>query len=213
MVVSPLFSHKDSANNSDVFVMTQEPDRAFNSIDESRAARCWHKLSVAVTDRSDPWRTPSLATSDSTGPEVRTVVLRGADPSRRLLEFHTDVRSSKTRHLAEGRHVAWMFYDGSTKQQLRCRGAVRLHREDAVAQDAWNQLHSRSRATYAQLSAPGEPWQENSPVVEDSAAFSNFLLVDCIIEHMDWLQLDENENVRILMNATQSGWTSQRVSP
>lgn len=193
--------------------MTRKLDRTRASNDECLPARCWNRLRASTGDRNDPWRTPALASAGPGGPEVRTVVLRAVDPERRLLEFHTDVRSGKARQLTAGTDVAWMFYDASAKQQLRCRGPVQLHRQNTAALKAWEQLHQPSRAPYAQSSGPGEPWQEGSPVLPEPAAYANFLVVQCTIERMDWLQLGVAENVRVLMQTTDTGWVSQRVSP
>jgi len=182
---------------------------------------CWDRLTAAVDNRNDPWRTPALATSDASGPAVRTVVLRGAEQGCQRLDFHTDCRAQKVLQINNHEDVAWMFYDAFTKEQLRCRGPVRIHSGDASALQAWEQLNSVSRLTYAQGPKPGEPWDTNGQGTDrlrDSAsqertAFANFMLVRCTVRCMDWLQLGETANVRILMRPGPQGWLSQRVAP
>lgn len=193
--------------------MTKKQENAPDGPRKSPVVHCWDRLRAAVGNHDDPWRTPSLATSGPEGPGVRTVVLRAVNPDGMQLDFHTDCRSEKFAQLAEQAQVAWMFYDASVREQLRCDGPAEMHQGNAAALDAWKQLHPGSRKPYAQSIGPGDPWQEGPSQLAEPDAFANFVLVRCTVRHMDWLQLADAEHVRIRMNPTSAGWRCQRVAP
>jgi len=176
-------------------------------------AHCWDRLCAAVGERDNPWRTPALASTSSDGPEVRTVVLRAALQDTAGLEFHTDCRSPKAWQLNACPEVAWLFWDSSTREQLRCRGPVEMHQGDAAAMAAWKQLHRSSRTPYLQPTEPGETWEETDLTLDDEAAFKNFLLVRCTVRHMDWLRLDKEQHLRVEICLTDTGWVTRRIAP
>jgi hypothetical protein len=175
--------------------------------------RCTERLNAATSERGNPWRTPALATAVESGPEVRTVVLRAVHSNPFQLDFHTDRRSQKGRQLRDRDTVAWMFYDGTLNEQLRCRGPVTVHSGDAAARAAWDQLQAASRALYCQVPGPGTPLQGEAPSQDETFGFGNFLLVRCTISSMDWLQLGDTGSVRVHMEANDGTWASQRVAP
>ncbi len=201
--------------------MITKSDKTQTVPTENLFGHCWERLSAAVSNRDDPWRTPALATAGADGPGVRTVVLRGADQGRQLLDFHTDRRAAKVLQLNDRPDTAWMFYNALTREQLRCRGPVTIHSGDAIALEAWGQLHRASRSTYAQDLNPGAAWdtggqddgQQQHSSVQERAGFANFMLVRCTVRHMDWLQLGAQQNIRILMRPGPQGWLSKRVAP
>lgn len=201
--------------------MISKTDKTRAMPEDTLFEHCWNRLLAAVNQRDDPWRTPALATSGADGPQVRTVVLRGAEQGRQLLEFHTDCRAEKVLQLNDRQNAAWMFYDAIAKEQLRCRGPVSLHSEDSTARRAWDQLRAASRSGYAQRINPGEPLNESDQTIgrqqdqpmDEAMAFANFMLVRCTVQHMDWLQLGATKNIRVLIRPGSQGWLGQRVAP
>ena len=102
----------------------------------------WIDLAKGVAQAPHPFHTPALASQTTSGPDVRTVVLRQADPEARKLLCHTDYRSPKVGELREQPRVAWLFYHPVNKVQLRVRGSVQLHREDELARARWEKSTS-----------------------------------------------------------------------
>lgn len=113
-----------------------------------------------VADRRHAFHTPVFVTNGVDGfPAARTVVLRGFDPQRRTLIFHTDGRSTKVTELAADPRVAIVFYDARRKIQLRIAGHATTHTDDDVSRAAWERLSASSRRGY--LGAPpGTPSRE-----------------------------------------------------
>lgn len=193
--------------------MTKPDKTSANGRPADFLEHCWARLHAAAGERDNPWRTPALATTGNDGPEVRTVVLRAVHQDPFQLDFHTDRRSQKGALLKDHDPVAWMFYDGGIKEQLRCSGPVEVHLGDAAAREAWGQLPPASRLLYCQRPGPGKPLTGGTTLQDDSFGFANFLLVRCAVLKMDWLQIGREDTVRVQMRYRDGGWASQQVAP
>ncbi|WP_030165167.1 pyridoxine/pyridoxamine 5'-phosphate oxidase [Streptomyces sp. NRRL S-813] len=102
----------------------------------------WFAQAVAAGEREP--HTMSLATSDEEGhPDVRIVMLHGADASGWSFATHTGSR--KGRHLAAHPHAALAFYWPALGRQVRVRGPVTT----APPEQARADLHARSTGALA----------------------------------------------------------------
>src|SRR5512134_3754460 len=100
----------------------------------------WSAIEGGVRERWTPWGLPLLVTSDGAGaPHARVLALRGADRDARTLLFHTDARSDKVSHLAMDSRAAVTFWHPSDAVEVRFTGAAKIHRDDAIAHEAWKQ--------------------------------------------------------------------------
>ncbi|MFI6371104.1 pyridoxal 5'-phosphate synthase [Streptomyces sp. NPDC050546] len=102
----------------------------------------WFAAAVAA-GQSEP-HTMSLATSDESGlPDVRIVMLHGADETG--WSFASHAGSRKGRHLAARPYAALGFYWPVLGRQVRVRGPVTA----APSADAQGDLHARSTGALA----------------------------------------------------------------
>jgi pyridoxamine 5'-phosphate oxidase len=102
----------------------------------------WFAEAVAA-GQPEP-HTMSLATADEEGlPDVRTVMLHGADPSG--WSFATHVSSSKGRQLTARPYAALGFYWPLQGRQIRLRGPVTA----APTEESQSDLHARSTGALA----------------------------------------------------------------
>ncbi|MFE6285768.1 pyridoxal 5'-phosphate synthase [Streptomyces sp. NPDC057877] len=102
----------------------------------------WFAEAVAA-GQTEP-HTMSLATSDESGlPDVRTVMLHGADPDG--WSFATHATSTKGRQLATRPYAALGFYWPTLGRQVRVRGPVTA----APAEEGAADLHARSTGALA----------------------------------------------------------------
>jgi hypothetical protein len=123
---------------------------------EDTLAQAFALLSRGVADRRHGFHTPVLATIGAGGaPEARVLVLRGFHAAGRRLRLHTDARAAKVAALEAEPRAALLFYDPGAQLQLRVAGHATLHRDDAVADDAWTGSREFSRMCYAIDPAPG----------------------------------------------------------
>jgi len=162
---------------------------------EAASAFGWALIARGVSDRKSAFHTPVVATCGlDGGPEVRTVVLRGADLGRWTVRFHTDRRSGKVAALTASPRIAMQFYCARSKVQLRLNGVATLHSDDAIAEIAWRNSRPMSRACYAQIRAPGAVIAEPelgaaSDAQGEEFGRANFVAVEVAVQRFEWLYL------------------------
>ena len=169
---------------------------------------CWRHLRDAVDNATSTWRLPCLATQSDKGCKQRTVVLRAVDAARRLLLFHTDVRSGKVSAIREHAEVSLLLYDPATKVQVVAQGIASVHTDDMVADRLWNDSASASLKMYLGELPPGtttpRPNCNESTFVqgriperkEIEAGRCNFAAIVVAISELEWLQLSRHGNYR-----------------
>jgi hypothetical protein len=174
----------------------------------------WALLAEGVAKAASPFHTPALATIAERGPDVRTVVLRHADPVTREISCHTDWRSTKRSQIERVSDVCWLFYDPERKIQLRLRGRVSLHRMTDLAQERWSQCSLGSRRCYAAPVAPGTPVTEPMPAPQGvEEGWEHFTVITSVVDSVDWLYLQAEGHRRALIRWRDDRWETGWVSP
>lgn len=159
----------------------------------------WRVLHEAAADPGAGFRYVTLATVDESGqPQARMVVLRRVDLSRRLLEFHTDIRSPKWAELTANPKATVLGYDATTRLQLRLTGQV-TRLAGVAAREAWDSLPPWTRATYG----GGPPGDELAfgalpAPAATGEGFANFGVLQVLANSLDWFQLRRQDNRRAL---------------
>lgn len=171
----------------------------------------WRLLQEAATDPGSGFRYVTLATVDESGqPQARMVVLRRVDVSRRLLEFHTDIRSQKWAELAANPMATVLGYDATTRLQLRLTGQV-TRLECVAAREAWDSLPPWTRATYA----GGPPGDElafgalQAPAATGEG-LANFGVLQFWTHTLDWFKLQRQDNRRAFFTYDSHGQCSAK---
>lgn len=174
----------------------------------------WQELIEGVRSARHAFHCPALATGSSSGPSVRTVVLREANPGARSLACHTDRRSPKFRQLQENARAAWMFYDPQSKIQIRGSGSVTLHCGDELAAQRWAESAQRSRACYQAAHGPGARLALDEPEAPPSVeGFDQFVVLRCLLDRLDWLHLRGAGHWRAVFNWQDQAWQGAWVAP
>lgn len=162
----------------------------------------WARLVHGATKSRSPFHTPCIATQHKEEVNMRTVVLRGANPIEKTLHFHTDIRSMKWDELIVNPSISALFYDASERIQLRIKGIAALHHQDQITQEAWQKTSLSSRRCYLTAFSPssfsdiptsGLPEQieqENFSLEESEAGLQNFGIVSIQVQSIDWLWLN-----------------------
>ena len=181
---------------------------------------CWKLLREGVSTVGSAMHTPCLATVGEHGPSVRTVVLRYFDEEQRMLACHTDIRSAKVREAEADSRASWLFYDPERKLQLRLAGQLSIHVDDGLADSRWDQTTDMGRACYniasgsgQQVSRPARAPGRISDEKEARLARSQFAVIACRIEFLDWLLLSAKGHRRAQFHWRADELESSWVTP
>lgn len=174
--------------------MTGEPLPAFRDDLKLTLAECWRLLQEGAASRHSAFHVPTVATLDEQGlPELRTMVLRAAEPERRLLRFHTDRRSAKIAQVARSPSGAIHIYDKPSGIQLRLAASLSIEMEGDEVNAAWAASRSFSRICYRVTAAPGAEVEHPEDVAFDHGAAdegrSQFCILLARIHRIEWLHL------------------------
>ena len=162
---------------------------------------CWIQLLNGAIKSRDPFHTPCVATLNNGEMNMRTVVLRKAFPLLRELRFHTDTRSKKWQELQTNNSISALFYNASTRIQLRIKGKALLHFNNEITSEAWQTTTLSSRRCYLTQLSPSSfsdlPTSglseaielENFSVEESEIGQNHFGIVSIQVESMEWLWL------------------------
>lgn len=149
-----------------------------------------------------------VATCSASGADARTVVLRKVDTARKYVWFHTDARAAKVMQLEAFPNSTLLFWDDGQQCQLRLTVETRLHTDDYIADEHWQDLGISSRKAYLSEYQPGsarpapypgfpEQLGENLPSKEESeAGRKNFAVIECRVLAMEYLHLSRSGQTR-----------------
>jgi hypothetical protein len=189
----------------------------FNALSLAQISeKAWELLGEGAARTASPFHTPALATLDSSGPQIRTVVLRQADCDDAALVVHTDRRSPKYRQLEAAAQVAVLFYDTPRKLQLRVNGMASLHVDDALADARWRASRHSSRQCYRLAHPPGERLQRQpigaAPLIKGSGR-DNFAVIRIAVTDLDWLYLQATGHRRAHFEYIDGAWHGAWLAP
>ncbi len=163
---------------------------------------CWIQLVNGSIKSRSPFHTPCVATLTNGALSMRTVVLRKAFPLLKELRFHTDIRSNKWKELQNNDSISALFYDASTRVQIRVNGKAILHFNDTITSEAWQKTTLSSRRCYLTQASPSsfsaiptsglseEIEQEKFTLADSEAGAKYFGIVSIQVESMEWLWLN-----------------------
>jgi len=188
----------------------------FDSLDRFWV-QAWDLLVRAAHGRSDPMRTPMMASYDGRQCQLRTIVLREVNKTERKLLFFTDGRSPKVHQLKKYPSTAITFWDPRRKVQLRLQGQAILKSGGEEARAYWDGLSLRGRSSYAATKPPGTLsesdtdglpafWSDEMDKKEADFAFHNFMLIQVEAEEIDALHLHPEGHQRAVFRWTAEGW-------
>ena len=161
----------------------------------------WSMLDDAVTNRSSPFRIPVFICAHQNEVDGRIVVLRKSDRESKLLQFHTDLRSTKVEILKKNKNASLVFYDKEEKIQLRVKAECEINNQNPITEESWKKTQHISRRCYLTDSPPGtkseDPTSGMISRLEDfdytmeqsEEGYKNFTVIKCMIKSIEWLYL------------------------
>ena len=163
--------------------------------------KIWSMLDDAVTNRSSQFRIPVFVCGDQSDFDGRIVVLRKADPTNNLLQFHSDIRSDKIPKLKNNKNASMLFYDKEEKIQVRLKVECNINHDNEITKQSWSKTGHISRKCYLVDNGPGtesptptsglKPELDNFEFTMEQSekGYKNFTVIQCKIKSMEWLYL------------------------
>lgn len=178
----------------------------------------WRRWSRALAQKDDPFRTIALATNgQGGGGRGRMVVVRAVEPDRRLVEFHTDVRSPKISELRADPRATLLVWDPADRLQVRAEGRVALFGAGSdLARARFEVLSEGARATYGTAAPAGSALERPDALraaCSADAAFENFVVARVTVERIDWLRLTDEGQRRAEIVYGRLGATQRWIAP
>ena len=185
----------------------------------------WTLLSRGVVDRSEDFRLPVIIVNKGDFADGRIVVLRGAFKDRRVLRFHTDLRSSKIEALKHNQNIYFLFYNKRRKIQVRAKGLATIHHKNSITEEAWKKTQVISRKCYLATNAPGtssvdpnpgypKELEGKNPKIEDTEiGFENFCVIESKIVEMEWLYLASQGHRRAKLTINENDVSAEWLTP
>ncbi len=173
-----------------------------------------HELNRGALDSKHPFRFVCLGTLGSEGPSMRYVVLREVTRQLELL-IYTDKRSGKVTELAQNNSVSLLFYHPSKRVQLRVSGKAHLHQGDELASRHWDHVQGESLKAYGPVVPPGTPISDPADAYNwpEHIDATNFTLIRIVPNHIDVLQLNGFEHLRVGMERSGPDWEAHWLAP
>ncbi len=158
-----------------------------------------------------------LVLSSSGGEYVssRWVVFRKLTPENQFLIF-TDARSEKVKELQQNPNASLLFYHPRQGLQVRINGKAQLHHHDQLCTTYWPGVKgSPGVKSYQTVQAPGEPifsvneGNKTNPELEDK----HFMIIAVEAHHIEALQLDRDEHIRVNFEKDVNRWKGTFLVP
>tara|TARA_B100000214_G_scaffold371841_1_gene348976 strand:+ start:684 stop:1292 length:609 start_codon:yes stop_codon:yes gene_type:complete len=173
--------------------------------------KIWSLFTNAVNDRSSEFRTPVFICGDEKDLDGRVVVLRKADQQNNLLQYHSDIRSSKIKKIKKNPNCSILFYGKQEKIQLRVKAECDVNYNNDVTKESWEKTGHISRKCYLVTYGPGTESDKPTSGLdnkfdnfgftkeESEVGYKNFCVIKCKIKSIEWLYLAAKGHRRALI--------------
>ena len=178
--------------------------------------KIWHLLTSAVSDRSSEFRTPVFICGNENDLDGRVVVLRKADEENQIIQYHSDIRSSKIIKIKKNPNCSMLFYGKKEKIQLRVKVVCEVNFKNDLTKESWEKTGHISRKCYLVTNGPGTLSDKPTSGLdnkfdnfdftkeESEEGYKNFCVIRCKIKSIEWLYLAAKGHRRALINFEES---------
>jgi len=178
--------------------------------------KIWSLLTNAVRDRSSEFRTPVFICGNDKDLDGRVVVLRKADQKNNIIQYHSDIRSSKIEKIKKNPSCSMLFYGKEEKIQLRIKAKCEVNYNNQVTKVSWEKTGHISRKCYLVNNGPGTKSDKPTSGLdskfdnfeftkeESESGYKNFCVIKCKIKSIEWLYLAAKGHRRALIELNES---------
>ena len=191
--------------------MSEEKVSYYEDINEIEK-KFWSLLTEAVKERSSEFRTPVFICGNEKDLDGRVVVLRKADQKNNIIQFHSDIRSSKIEKIKKNPNCSILFYGKKEKIQLRLKTECEVNFNNEITKESWKKTGHVSRKCYLVTNGPGTVSDKPTSGLngkfdnfdftkeESEEGYRNFSVIKCKIISIEWLYLAAKAHRRALIN-------------
>ena len=174
--------------------------------------KIWSLLTNAVKDRSSEFRTPVFICGNDKDLDGRVVVLRKADQKNNIIQYHSDIRSSKIEKIKNNPSCSILFYGNEEKIQLRIKAICKINYNNEVTKESWEKTGHISRKCYLVTNSPVTKSDKPTSGLdnkfdkfdftkkESEEGYKNFCVIRCKIKSIEWLYLAAKGHRRALID-------------
>ena len=186
----------------------------------------WANIDNGISDRNHEYHSGIFSSIDNKNfPSLRSIILRNASKSNRTITFHTDYRSQKIKQISKNNNCFLLLYSAKLKEQLRIQVKSKIHYNDSISKNAWEQTQLMSRKCYLSLKAPGtlvDKSEDSIPIKflgkepnkkDSEIGYKNFAVISNHILSIEWLSLSSQGHKRIKFNWNNSELSYQWLIP
>ncbi len=188
----------------------------------------WQCLAAGAGPGQSPFTMWQVATNGAQGmPQLRTVVLRGANEAANTVTFHTDTRSAKVAELRADPRVAMVAVDLVNLCQIRLEGVAEICADEAQRKQIWNSARPHTLILYQAPLPPATPIDHPqqayiTPKSNADAAnaatdagngFDNFCVVHVTLTKIDYLDISPAGHQRAIFCRRDGRWHGSWVAP
>ena len=159
-------------------------------------------LSNAVDNSNTLFHT--LVVSCFNGLEIssRVMVLREFCLQKKIMRFHTDYRSAKIRELKDQTSANVIGYHPALKVQIKLQGEIKVHYDDSVTKDAWQNSTNRSKKCYSVKDGSSNeienPNEYDIKEFEPEEGYKNFSVLIFSFNSLEYLYLKRSGHRRAI---------------
>ena len=174
--------------------------------------KIWSLLVRAVNDRNSEFRTPVFICGNNNDLDGRVIVLRKADQKNNIIQYHSDIRSSKIDKIKKNPKCSILFYGKKEKIQLRVKADCEINYNHDITKESWEKTGHRSRKCYLVTNSPGTKSEKPTSGLdnkfdnfdftkeESENGYKNFCVIKCKINSIEWLYLAAKGHRRALID-------------
>ena len=174
--------------------------------------KIWSLLVRAVNDRNSEFRTPVFICGNNNDLDGRVIVLRKADQKNNIIQYHSDIRSSKIDKIKKNPKCSILFYGKKEKIQLRVKADCEINYNNDITKESWEKTGHISRKCYLVTNSPGTKSEKPTSGLdnkfdnfdftkeESENGYKNFCVIKCEIKSIEWLYLAAKGHRRALID-------------
>ena len=174
--------------------------------------KIWSLLVRAVNDRNSEFRTPVFICGNNNDLDGRVIVLRKADQKNNIIQYHSDIRSSKIDKIKKNPKCSILFYGKKEKIHLRVKADCEINYNNDITKESWEKTGHISRKCYLVTNSPGTKSEKPTSGLdnkfdnfdftkeESENGYKNFCVIKCKINSIEWLYLAAKGHRRALID-------------